>query len=92
MGKKTITATKNVYELAQERLKVIFNEFDNINVVIERRVKHEYDKIGRIHDELEAIEIDKQIRQMLINKGIIYNTLPCEEESIKEVLSLYDHC
>ena len=24
MGKKTITGTKNVYELAQERLKVIF--------------------------------------------------------------------
>ena len=32
MGKKTITGTKNVYELAQERLKVIFNEFDNIYV------------------------------------------------------------
>lgn len=31
-GKKTITGTKNVYELAQERLKVIFNEFDNIYV------------------------------------------------------------
>ena len=30
MGKKTITGTKNVYELAQERLKVIFNEFDKI--------------------------------------------------------------
>ena len=30
MGKKKIAGTKNVYELAQERLKVIFNEFDNI--------------------------------------------------------------
>ena len=70
----------------------LFDEFDNMNIVIERRIKHEYDKTGRIHDELEAIELDKQIRQMLINKGIIYNTLPCEEESIKEVLSLYDHC
>ncbi len=32
MGKKKATGTKNVYELAQERLKVIFNEFDNIYV------------------------------------------------------------
>ena len=32
MGKKKIAGTKNVYELAQERLKVIFNEFDNILV------------------------------------------------------------
>ena len=32
MGKKKIAGTKNVYELAQERLKVIFNEFDNIYV------------------------------------------------------------
>ncbi len=32
MTKKKIAGTKNVYELAQERLKVIFNEFDNIYV------------------------------------------------------------
>ena len=32
MAKKKILGTKNVYELAQERLKVIFNEFDNIYV------------------------------------------------------------
>jgi len=32
MAKKKIAGTKNVYELAQERLKVIFNEFDNIYV------------------------------------------------------------
>lgn len=32
MGEKKVTGTKNVYELAQERLKVIFNEFDNIYV------------------------------------------------------------
>ena len=31
-AKKKIAGTKNVYELAQERLKVIFNEFDNIYV------------------------------------------------------------
>ncbi len=31
-GKKKIAGTKNVYELAQERLKVIFKEFDNIYV------------------------------------------------------------
>ena len=31
MGKK-VAGTKNVYELAQERLKVIFSEFDNIYV------------------------------------------------------------
>ena len=32
MGKKQSQEQKNVYELAQERLKVIFNEFDNIYV------------------------------------------------------------
>ena len=32
MGKKKIAGTKNVYELAQERLKVIFYEYDNIYV------------------------------------------------------------
>ena len=32
MGKKTITGTKNVYELAQERLKVIFNEFEFVSM------------------------------------------------------------
>ncbi|GLL54219.1 hypothetical protein KUBF_18810 [Bacteroides finegoldii] len=31
MGKK-VAGAKNVYELAQERLKVIFSEFDNIYV------------------------------------------------------------
>ena len=38
MGKKTITGTKNVYELAQERLKVIFNEFDNMYLSREERI------------------------------------------------------
>ena len=27
---KTATTPKNVYELAQERLRIIFNEFDNV--------------------------------------------------------------
>ena len=32
MGKNKKAGKNNVYELAQERLKVIFNEFDNIYV------------------------------------------------------------
>lgn len=32
MGNKKIAGTKNVYELAQERLRMIFNEFDNVYV------------------------------------------------------------
>ena len=39
MAKKKIAGTKNVYELAQERLKVIFNEFDNIYVSFPPEVK-----------------------------------------------------
>lgn len=30
MMTKTATTPKNVYELAQERLRIIFNEFDNV--------------------------------------------------------------
>ena len=56
MGKKKIAGTKNVYELAQERLKVIFNEFDNIfcrvylrtNLVIE---------VGTVKGRLEHLGI-----------------------------------
>ena len=67
----------------------LFNEFDNVNVFVERHIQHEYYKIGRIHDELEAIEIDKRIRRMLDNDGIKYISVPCEQKSIKEVLYYY---
>lgn len=30
MMTKTTTVPKNVYELAQERLRIVFNEFDNV--------------------------------------------------------------
>ena len=32
MRRANVKDTRNVYELAQERLKIIFNEFDNIYV------------------------------------------------------------
>ena len=67
----------------------LFGEFRNINLFVERPVVHEYDKIGRIHDELEAIEIDKQIKRMLKDNGIPFETVPCSKESIEEVLTYY---
>lgn len=69
MTKKKIAGTKNVYELAQERLKVIFNEFDNIyvafsggkdsglllNMTLDFQKKYYPEKkIGVFHQDFEA--------------------------------------
>ena len=52
MGKKTITGTKNVYELAQERLKVIFNEFDNIYDILKNYTNDKIISLLEITSEL----------------------------------------
>lgn len=68
----------------------LFNEFNNINFFVERRVEHEYETIGRIHDELQALELDKRIKTLLSSNNIPFRSIPCSRKSIEEVLREYD--
>lgn len=58
-----------------------FNKFWNFNILLER--KKEYDKVGRMQTEQEAIQKDIECKKFLNDNNIEYITLPGEEASIE---------
>lgn len=59
------------------------NNFDNIHIFLER-VKP-YRKLGRIQTKKEAMEMDEQMKGMLMELKLDYMQIPANEEAAKEI-------
>jgi len=62
----------------------VFNSYNNVNFLIERRVK--YDTTGRNQNEYEAKLIDEKLRKFLVDFNISYHSAADEHEILKELL------
>lgn len=62
----------------------LFNTYDNINILLERR--KEYVPIGRSQTEDEAKVIDVEIRALLVNNNIDYISVPGIEGNSSTIL------
>ncbi len=68
------TVADNICDVAKTEKQILtwYNEFDNINIFIERNPNLPYEKVGRTQNEQQAIEMDIQIEQTLIDLNIPY--------------------
>lgn len=53
----------------------IFNSYENVNFLINRKNQFLYEKEGRIQNDEEAAEIQGMVKQYLIDNSIIYEDL-----------------
>ena len=61
-------------------------EFNNIFIFIERDSSIKFEKDGRIHTELESMEIDTKIKDLLREKNIPYFSCKSGKDSINDVI------
>jgi hypothetical protein len=62
-----------------------FNSYNNLNYFIER--SHEFNPNGRVEKTLEeAIIKDNQIKKLLVNNNIEYESVLSEEEYIQDIV------
>jgi len=67
----------------------LFNLHDNCNFYINRTDFGVYQQEGRVQSLTEAIQKDKEIKDMLDTHNIKYNTIPAFYTPIPEVLKAY---
>lgn len=64
----------------------VFNEYDNINIFLNR--KHKYEEIGRYQSELESDEISKNIKQLLYDNNIQFLEIDSNHLDIDKLYEL----
>ena len=72
----------------QTVVKERFNEFDNINIVLNRKKK--YNPKGRNQTEDEAKVIDQEIRQMLTQNGFEYYSVDYGIDQLDYIIELVE--
>ena len=60
-----------------------FKEFHNLNFFIERDLSIPYEENGRLQTLTESIEIDKEIRDILVSSGIPFISVPSRDALIR---------
>lgn len=65
----------------------LFKQFDNINFFIERDKDIPYEESGRLQTLEESIEIDKNIRHILVSSSIPFISVPSKDA----VFKILDH-
>lgn len=64
------------------------NQFDNVNVFLERNLEKGFTKNGRDHDLKESLELDKQIKEVLNKYCTPYYTFKSGTETINNLTTL----
>ena len=65
------------------------NEFDSVNLVVQRDLDRPYHATGRLQDESKAREMDKQIRNTLVYHGIKYTLVAPVQADIEAFAQAY---
>lgn len=76
---------ENICDIQKTRKMILdcYNEFENINVFVEREDK-KYQNVGRYQTEEEAKQIDKLMKQTLIKENLQYVSLKANLVDIKK--------
>jgi len=77
---------KNNTEYLKEIVMSHFNKFNNINILLKRN--SDYDTTGRQQTLEEAILVDIEVEQLLIDNNIPYITIPASKENIPQLIEL----
>lgn len=67
-----------------------YKKFNTINILLIR--KKEYNPIGRMQTEKEAIEKDIEIENMLKDNNILYSTIEGKRENVKLIVDKINMC
>lgn len=76
------TGNKNFKNLVVD----VHNEFETINIFLVR--EKPYNPKGRVQDEEKAKILDNEIKKLLIELNIQFNTVRSEKESVSEITKL----
>lgn len=76
----------NVCDVEKTRMQILawYNQFNNINILVERDLDKPYVHRGRYQEESHAREMDFGLRQTLEAEGIAFITLPPDHRAIIE--------
>lgn len=61
-------------------------EFHNVYIFLERNPEYPFSKEGRLQDEIEAKEIDKQMKELLHQYNLEYLSIISSKDSIKQIV------
>lgn len=81
-----IHSTSNV-EKTEGIILDCYNQFDNINIYIERNKKIEYETIGRVQNYEEAVAVDVGLLNILSEYNISYKTFKSSEDEINNIIN-----
>lgn len=60
----------------------------SVNIYLERNPEVKYQNAGRVHTELEAKTLDRQILRMLKERGVRYYAVRSDENTVDKVLDI----
>lgn len=86
-GDENWPATTTLRKLSLE----VYNTYDNINYFIER--PDTFEKIGRVHNLQQSLEIDNQIKQLMQDNNISYTCVKAGKlavDTIAHEISFFD--
>lgn len=66
----------------------LYNSYDNLNIFLER--EKPYHKVGRNQTEDEARELDKKIKDLLIQSGQEFKLIKADDQAKFRILELLD--
>ena len=75
----------NVYKTKDMILNKM-KEFHNVYIFLERNSEFPFTKIGRLQDEIEAKEIDKQMKELLHEYKLDYLSIISSKDSITQII------
>jgi hypothetical protein len=77
--------TSNV-EKTEKKILENFNEFENINIFLERNPTIPYEKDWRIQTKKEAEDIDWELKSILESNGFKYFSVISDTNSVDDIL------
>jgi len=76
----------NVCDVDKTRKQILawYKQFNNVNILVQRDLDKPYIRSGRYQDEAQAQQMDKDLRNVLVEEGIEFTVLPPDHKAIIE--------
>jgi len=69
----------------------LFKGYDNINIMLDRN-DQQYQRVGRIQDLVESVEVDNELKDVLESNGIPYKSYYVHNGTTQKVFDdLFDN-
>ena len=76
----------NVCDIEKTRMQILawYKQFNNLHILVQRDLDKPYIRSGRLQDEAQALQVDKDLRHLLVEEGIKFTALPPDHKAILE--------